>query len=108
MIVFDDVHWTYGGSGGSRQATDGVNHQELSEEELTTPQIREVAELLVMQHPDYGSFAFTDSDWFIARKRPAVGALPRTVSYQFVATPGDYVRKALLQMRRRLSARASR
>ncbi len=102
MIVFDDVDWTYGRSGAGRSATDGVNHQALSTEELTTPQIREVVELLVMQHADYDSFVFTDSNWFSARKQPGADPMTRAVRYEYVTPPGNYLRKALHAARRRL------
>ena len=60
-MIFDDVDWTYRKSArGGRVETDGVRHDELSTEERNTPHIREVCELLVMQHPDYVEFTFTD------------------------------------------------
>lgn len=96
-LVFDDVDWTYAMSAkGGREVTDGVNHSELSPDELDTPQIREVCELLVMQHPDYVEFTFTDSDWFIARKA-ADGEVPtsRRVETVYVTSSADYLRKAL-------------
>ena len=105
MIVFDDVNWTYARSSEGRSATDGVNHQELSNEELTTPHIREIVELLVMQHPDYDSFVFTDSDWFSARKHPGSATTNRTVRYTYVTPPGRYVRKALHAAKRRITSR---
>jgi hypothetical protein len=39
-ILFDDFDWTYAAT--RRCATDGVNHQELGEDELTTPHIERV------------------------------------------------------------------
>ena len=96
-IVFDDVDWNYAAAArGGHESTDGVNHNELSDDELMLPQIREVAELLVMQHPDYVEFTFTDSDWFIARKA-AEGENPtvRKVENVYVTSGTDYVRKAM-------------
>ncbi|UCH85657.1 MAG: class I SAM-dependent methyltransferase [Candidatus Latescibacterota bacterium] len=66
-IIFDDYLWTYG---PHREATDGITHRNLSEEERVTPQIREVFELLVKQHPHYSEFVLSrDTNWAIARKR---------------------------------------
>jgi predicted O-methyltransferase YrrM len=68
-IIFDDYDWTYAGAAVTRAATDGVTHRALSEAERTTPQIREVFELLVVQHGDYGDFIVEDhKDWAMARK----------------------------------------
>jgi hypothetical protein len=39
-----------------RDATDGVTHRELSSDELRTPAVREIFELLVKQHPAYAEF----------------------------------------------------
>jgi len=71
-IIFDDYGWTYAGA-GARTATDGITHRALSEEERTTPQIREVFELLVVPHPSYSNFVVQDhKDWALARKTAAV------------------------------------
>jgi predicted O-methyltransferase YrrM len=68
-IIFDDYDWTYAAADASREATDGITHRTLSEEERATPQIREVFELLLMQHGDYGEFVIEDhKDWAMARK----------------------------------------
>ena len=69
-MVFDDYLWTCALSGTvrGRSETDGIQHRELSEDELKTPHIREVFELLVKQHPNYGSFLLLDDDWAIAQK----------------------------------------
>jgi hypothetical protein len=95
-LIFDDVDYTYAtwAREHGREALDGVNHNEMSPAEIATPQIREVAELLVMQHPDYGDFRFTDTDWFLARKRsdPDVAAR-KTIEYQYLVRPGDMVRR---------------
>lgn len=68
-IIFDDYDWTYAAADDTRAATDGITHRELSEAERTTPHIREVFELLVVQHGDYGEFVVEDhKDWAMARK----------------------------------------
>ena len=74
-MIFDDYGWTHAPAAAKgRSVTDGISHRSLSEAELTTPQIREVFELLVRQHPDYAEFRILDGDWAIARKSPAGGA----------------------------------
>jgi predicted O-methyltransferase YrrM len=66
-IIFDDYLWTYAESSAAQ--TDGITHRELSESERNTPQIREVFELLVKQHPNYSEFVVhPDGNWAIARK----------------------------------------
>ncbi len=65
-IIFDDYLWTYG---PNRVITDGITHRKLSEAERNTPQIKEVFELLVKQHPHYSDFVVSpDNGWAIARK----------------------------------------
>lgn len=66
-MIFDDYLWTYGHSG--REATDGIANRSMSAEECRTPQIREVFELLVKQHPHYSEFTVSgDGNWAMARK----------------------------------------
>lgn len=68
-IIFDDYGWTYAGAGASREVTDGITHRALSEDERTTPQIREVFELLVVPHAGYSNFVLQDhKDWAMAQK----------------------------------------
>jgi hypothetical protein len=68
-IVFDDYCWTYGSVNASSDITDGVTHRNLSDDELNTPQIRDVFELLVTQHPNYSEFlVFEGNDWALAKK----------------------------------------
>lgn len=66
-IIFDDYYWTYG---PQKEVTDGITHRKLSETEQNTPQIKEVFELLVKQHPHYAEFVVApDTGWAIARKK---------------------------------------
>lgn len=68
-MIFDDYGWTHAPAAAKgRSVTDGISHRSLSEAELTTPQIREVFELLVKPHPGYSDFTILDGDWAIARK----------------------------------------
>lgn len=81
-MVFDDYGWTHDSVSGLRDATDGIAHRDLSREERSTPHIREVFELLVRQHPDYGEFVrFEDGDWAMARKT-ASGTKTYTLQYR--------------------------
>src|SRR5205085_7507723 len=68
-LIFDDYDWTYAAADDKRSVTDGISHRALSEDERHLPQIREVFELLVKQHPNYSRFLVLDSgDWAIAQK----------------------------------------
>lgn len=82
-IIFDDYAWTYAAADQSRTATDGISHRTLSEEERITPHIREVFELLVMQHPNYSNFVVYDrQDWAMAQKAPSAGEKTYTVLHR--------------------------
>ena len=100
-MIFDDVDWTYRRSArGGRLETDGVRHAELSADELDTPHIREVCELLVMQHPDYVEFTFTDTDWFLARKAALGEQLQRrTIEQVYVMSTAGYLRRSFARVR---------
>lgn len=68
-IIWDDYKWTYARASQRKDVTDGITHRSMSQEELTTPHIKEIFELLVMQHPNYGNFIIQeDSDWVWANK----------------------------------------
>jgi predicted O-methyltransferase YrrM len=68
-IIFDDYNWTYAGVDHQRDTTDGITHRQLSQSERETPQIREVFELLVQQHPNYANLiVHTDGGWALAQK----------------------------------------
>lgn len=68
-IVFDDYNWTYAGADKKRESTDGITHRKLSNEERDLPHIKELFELCVMQHPDYGNFEIqVEGDWAWAQK----------------------------------------
>jgi predicted O-methyltransferase YrrM len=68
-IIFDDYHWTYAAADRRRDATDGITHRQLSKGERETPQIREVFELLVRQHPNYSNLEVVEgTDWALAQK----------------------------------------
>lgn len=88
-LIFDDYQWTYAEADTKREATDGISHRALSEAERCTPQVREVYELLVKQHPDYGEFYLpVGSDWAIARKRPLK---QKEYTIQYKTTYADFL-----------------
>jgi predicted O-methyltransferase YrrM len=68
-MIFDDYSWTYASQSAERDSTDGITHRSLSEDEQKIPQIKEVFELLVKQHPNYGRLlVWGDGDWALAQK----------------------------------------
>lgn len=68
-LIFDDYNWTYADVDSRRDTTDGITHRQLSKSERETPQIREVFELLVRQHPSYSNFiVIDDGGWALAQK----------------------------------------
>jgi len=68
-LIFDDYNWTYAEADSRRSETDGISHRSMSDDERSTPQIRDVFEYLVKQHPAYGSFQIIEgADWAIAHK----------------------------------------
>ncbi len=88
-IILDDYGWTYASAGHLRPATDGITHRELSEEERYTPHIREVFELLVLQHPNYSNAVVHDrKDWAMAQKTAAT-ASEKTYTIRYRADYGS-------------------
>jgi predicted O-methyltransferase YrrM len=82
-MIFDDYAWAY--SGADKQGkgvTDGISHRSLSDEELKTPQIKEVFQLLVMQHPSYSNFTIHgEGDWAWAQKTSSDGKMKVNIEY---------------------------
>ena len=66
-ILFDDYGWSYSDH-HDKQVTDGISHREMSKDQLESPNIELVFQLLVMQHPNYSSFRIDDESWAWARK----------------------------------------
>jgi predicted O-methyltransferase YrrM len=87
-VIFDDYGWTYASAerDGS-SVTDGVAHRDLSDAEMTTAHIKEIFQLLVMQHPDYGNFRIHgEGDWAWAQK---TGGSNRVATIEYNATYKD-------------------
>jgi predicted O-methyltransferase YrrM len=66
-ILFDDYGWSYS-EHNDKQVTDGISHREMSKDQLHSPNIKLVFQLLVMQHPNYSKFKIDDESWAWARK----------------------------------------
>jgi predicted O-methyltransferase YrrM len=56
-VLFDDLHWSFATS----PSTETEALQALSEDELTTPQVSQVFDLLVRHHPAYREFVVAGS-----------------------------------------------
>jgi predicted O-methyltransferase YrrM len=101
-MIFDDYSWTYGSAALKRDATDGIAHRDLSDEELHIPHVREIFELLVKQHPDYGRFIVREEDdWAIAQKNMAHEKL---YSVQYSRSLGDVALGYMKAAKRRVAA----
>jgi predicted O-methyltransferase YrrM len=97
-LIFDDYLWTYQHSG--REATDGIANRSMSDDELRTPQIREVFELLVKQHPNYSEFVVSgDGNWAMAHK---VAADKKTYELIHRETVADFLGYALRRLANRI------
>ncbi|MCP3930946.1 MAG: class I SAM-dependent methyltransferase [Bacteroidetes bacterium] len=66
FIIFDDYQWKYGEY--SKSVMDGISIRALSQDQINTPNIELVFQLLVMQHPNYSKFVI-DEDWAWAQKK---------------------------------------
>jgi predicted O-methyltransferase YrrM len=76
-LLLDDLKWTYA---SSNSESANVGELPLSDEEMHSPQIMPVFELLVQQHPDYAEFKVQDDNWGWAQKTP--GAVARTLTVE--------------------------
>jgi predicted O-methyltransferase YrrM len=68
-LLLDDLGWRYADKG--KAVSDWVSLAALTREELDTPHIRAVFELLVMRHPSFGEFKIEDEWWGWAKKTAA-------------------------------------
>ncbi len=90
-IIFDDYAWTYVSADRRRSSTDGITHRELSEDERKTPQIQEVFELLVMQHPSYSNaIVHALNDWAMAQK---IAADDKTYTIRYRTEYGNLINR---------------
>lgn len=80
LIIFDDYLWKY--DSYDREATDGITHRKLSKSERTIPQIQEVFELLVKQHPNYSDFTVDPSTGWATARKIASDTKTYTIAYR--------------------------
>ena len=100
-IIFDDFDWTYAAADQSRPATDGITHRNLSDEERSTPHIREVFEMLVMQHPSYSQFVvYNNNDWAMAQKKAVSGEEGKSYTIRYRTEYGDLLSRVKTLVRR--------
>lgn len=100
-IIFDDYHWTYEWANKHREVTYGLEHNSLAEKERTTPHIKEVFELLVKPHPNYGRFLLLDdSDWAIAQKTASEN---KTYDIVYSTTTRSILARILIKIKRKLT-----
>jgi predicted O-methyltransferase YrrM len=69
-LLLDDLGWRYADKVG-QQTSDWVSLAALTQEELETPHIQAVFELIVMRHPSFGDFRIQDDWWGWAKKTAA-------------------------------------
>jgi predicted O-methyltransferase YrrM len=98
-MIFDDYNWTYAAASRSTPATDGISHRSLSREEMEIPQIREVFQLLVKQHPHYGTLKVMNGSWALAQKTMSDN---KNYTIAFERTTKDMVARVLTSVYRKL------
>lgn len=97
-MIFDDYHWTYASVRREEVVTDGISHRSMSEVELKTPQIRQVFQLLVKQHPSYGVLKVMNESWGMAQKTMSA---EKKYTVAFERTTKDLLAKVLTGVYRR-------
>ena len=105
-LIFDDYLWTYAQADSKREETDGIQHRSLSEAERNTPQVREIFELLVKQHPNYGELIVPQEEgWAIARKRKSDR---KQYKIQYTHTSGAFLASVVAGTKRRVKSLVQR
>lgn len=99
-IIFDDYLWAaaWAEQNLGRTATDGIANRTLSRDEIETPQIREVFELLVVPHPNYSNF-MQMGQWALAQKT-ANDSKTYTIVHRHQDTYRDVIAKLFTKLRR--------
>jgi predicted O-methyltransferase YrrM len=69
-LLLDDLGWRYADKVG-RRTSDWVSLAALTQDELETPHVRAIFELLVVHHPSFGEFRIQDEWWGWAKKTTA-------------------------------------
>lgn len=80
-FLFDDYSWRYISSERNRNKKRSLADT-MSEEEKRVPHIKEIIELLVLQHPNYSNVVIhSDLDWAWAQKDPKYRIKKVTIDY---------------------------
>jgi predicted O-methyltransferase YrrM len=99
-IIFDDYFWTHSRDSRHHDSTDGISHRSLSHAELETPQIKEIFELLVVQHPNYSNFTLlAEGSWAVAQKT-STSSTSKSYSIVYDSSYRDIFAKAFHKIRR--------
>jgi len=98
-MIFDDYDWTYASVSREGDTTDGISHRSLSEAEMNMPQIREVFQLLVKQHPHYGTLKVMNDSWGMAQKTLSA---EKNYTIAFERTTRDLLARVATGLYRRL------
>lgn len=93
-ILFDDLNWTYSASAGARPFN-------LSADQINTPRIREVFDLIVRQDPSYDHFEVQDDQWAWAHKGSGPRRLTLSTTERFKDVAVQLVREAAAGLSRR-------
>lgn len=99
-ILFDDLKYTYQGpkERGALDSIDNIDLVSMGEDELRTPHVDAIFQLLVMQHPDYSEFLVQDDWWAWARK---VRSAEKTLVLDETTTLRAEVVRTLRRLRKR-------
>lgn len=88
-IIWDDYNWTYDNADKTRDSTDGITHRSLDQDERRIPHVREIIELLVIPHPNYGKIIITeDTDWAWAQK---IQSDSKSIDYKYSKSTAQVV-----------------
>lgn len=80
-IVFDDLDWTYD---TSPTLKDTPHVRSMPDDERTTPQVRNIYELLVKPHPGYENFLVRNGRAYAQKKTGEAQAVPGTIRQEIV------------------------
>lgn len=95
-LALDDLDWSYARSGVQRPPN-------LSEEEIATPHVQEIFDVLLRPHPAFTQFRVDHETWGWAQKVPGA---PRRLHVQEVRTQRSISVQRALRAARRLRAAA--
>lgn len=101
-IIWDDYNWTYANANKRREATDGIQHNSMAEDEQKIPHIKQIFHLLVMQHPNYGNFKIKqEGDWVWAKK---VKQEVKTIKYYTTKTIATVLQEQIHKVAKKIKS----